>query len=207
MSYCRWSDGDCYVYSDIHDRKGEIRCCSCSLPFAFVPKGGIYETPYPNFIAKGPLEMINHLKEHEAVGHRVPRYAFTGLRKEAKDAKPLKYPVHCATSKIKMESGEIVESIVGLAPMCGYSTQAHARKLLGFRPDEDIDIEFTESEGIKKSEDGYAHPRDELTRDPKQVTCPECKRRMKTGQVERYVPPSNISRKKRTRTSTKSKTR
>jgi hypothetical protein len=182
MSYCRWSDGDVYVYSDVNDRKGEIRCCSCTLPFIAVRPGGVFETPYPSFIARGPKEMIEHLQEHVAVGHQVPTHAFTRLAEAAK-AKPPKHPVHFAVNKLENRKGEIINAIAPL-PICGYNHNAHFRKLLG----------------IRKSENGHAHPRDIITKAKKQVTCPECKRLTKLGLIATF-------QKKPTPTSRKSKTR
>jgi hypothetical protein len=127
----------------------------------------VYESPYPDFIAKGPKEMIAHLREHEAIGHRVPKYAFTCLTKEAKilAAKPIKHPIHFLVSKLETITGEVIEPFTGSLPICGYHHNAHFRKLLR----------------TKKSENGHAHHRDETTLDPKQVTCRECKIRIKAG--------------------------
>jgi len=191
MAYCRWSDGDVYVYGDVNDRKGEIRCCSCELRFLAQPVGGVFEKPYPSFIAAGPKEMIAHLKEHEAVGQRVPKYAFTRLRKEAqaRAKKPIRYPIHFLVRKMENIEGEIMETgFLGPMPICGYSTHAHFRKILG----------------TKKSEDGHAHHRDETTINPKQVTCPECKSRLKAGLT---ALPYKGKKKPSAQTSTTSKTK
>lgn len=167
MSYCRWSSGDVYVYADVNDRKGEIRCCSCSLRFVSLPAGGVYDEPYPSFIARGPKEMLGHLKEHQAVGHKVPKYALTRLAAEAKERakKPIKYPVHFQVSSMECKDGTVVATVMGAMPICGMHHSAHWRKALR----------------MKKDENGYAHPRDENTLDPKQVTCVECKRLIKAG--------------------------
>lgn len=182
MSYCRWSDGDVYVYKDVNDRKGEIRCCSCPLPFVAVRNGGIFETPWPSFIARGPKEMIDHLREHVTVGHQVPAFAFTRLAEAAKEPPP-KYPVHFAVNEMADKGGKLLDCL-GPMPICGYSYNAHFRKLLK----------------IAKMENGHAHPRDVITKDKKKVTCPECKRLTKLGHTAAY-------QKKPTPTSRKSKTR
>ncbi len=169
MSYCRWSSGDCYVYSDVNDRAGEIRCCSCALPFVGLKNdvGGVYEAPYPPFIARGPREMLRHLEEHRAVGHLVPEYAMKRLRKEARSWKPPKHPVHLATKWRTYtggpHKGKRFKSHFGGEPLCGRSSTAHFRKLLG----------------IPKGENGHAHHRDRVTSNKKAVTCKECKRRQK----------------------------
>lgn len=166
MAYCRWSDGDVYVYRDTNDREGEIRCCSCELRFLAQPSGGCFEKPYPSFIAWGPKEMISHLKEHEAVGQRVPKYAYTRLRKEVQKAKkPIKHPTHFLVSKLETCNGQVITSFLGSMPICGYKNNEDFRKILG----------------LKKAENGHAHHRDETTADPKQVTCKECKARIKAG--------------------------
>lgn len=55
MSYCRFSDGDVYVYLDYC---GYLCCCACALD------GGT------NF--HSTAEMVRHLGEHIAAGHIVP---------------------------------------------------------------------------------------------------------------------------------------
>jgi len=176
MSYARKSDGDVYVYSDVHDRKGEIRCCDCSLLFASMPQGGRWEGPL-SFIADGPQEMLNHLREHQVVGHRVPQYAFKRLKKEAASFKPPKHPVHVRTNLLHTDKGENVDSF-GPFPLCGwiYGTIGNYLKLPS----------------------GFAHPRDTLTQDPKQVTCKQCKKRMKAGLTALYEPMPTKSQTKKT---------
>lgn len=170
MSYCRWSSGDCYVYRDAGDREGEIRCCSCTLPFVGIQNdvGGVYEQPYPSFIARGPREMLFHLEEHIAVGHHVPDYAMKRLKREARRWKQPKHPVHLATEWRTYTGGpqkgkRFKSSILGAGPLCGHKLSTYTRKLLG----------------IPKSETGHAHHRDRVTPNKKLVTCKECKRRQK----------------------------
>lgn len=185
MSYARWSTrtpkglSHVYVYSDIHDRDGEIRCCSCSLPFESLMKGdcgGIYEHPTSPFIARGPKEMVAHLLEHRAVGHNVPERALKRLRAEARGWKPPKYPIHLAYTLYVAtdgpDKGKTKKLSFGARPRCGYHYNAHFRKMLR----------------IKKSEKGHAHHRDQLTKNPKAVTCREC-RRLMTKKTNRKKAP------------------
>jgi len=117
MSYARKSDGDVYVYSDISDRKGEIRCCDCTLLLSMQPVGGVWEGSL-HFIAASPKDMVSHLKEHQAVGHRVPKYAFDRLKKEAKNPTTT-YPVHYGTHTLMRADGTIIDSMLGVLPLCG----------------------------------------------------------------------------------------
>ncbi len=66
MSVCRWSDeSDVYVYYSVY--RG-VDCCSCRLGNA------------KTFNAGDEPEMIAHLEQHQAAGHRVPPDAFEELR-------------------------------------------------------------------------------------------------------------------------------
>jgi len=63
MSYARWSeDSDVYVYERTVEAS-EWVCCGCA---AFKTREG----------------MIEHLREHEERGHRVPAEAIARLRRE-----------------------------------------------------------------------------------------------------------------------------
>lgn len=65
MSYCRWSeDSDVYVY-EREVKASEWVCCGCAA--------------FPTREA-----MIEHLREHEERGHRVPVAAIARLRAESK---------------------------------------------------------------------------------------------------------------------------
>ena len=70
MSYCRFLDGDAYIYGDMD---GGIVCCGCRL------NGG----PMNNFTADGPMEMLAHVEEHQAAGHDIPRHTVDRLEHEA----------------------------------------------------------------------------------------------------------------------------
>jgi hypothetical protein len=66
MSVCRWSDdSDVYVYYSIF---GGIECSRCLLNGARI------------FNALDEPEMLAHLEQHKAAGHRVPCDAFDELR-------------------------------------------------------------------------------------------------------------------------------
>lgn len=67
MSYCRWSrESDVYVYASAQ----AIVCCACSLGAR------------TDFEAILRSEMLRHLKEHEAAGHRVSAEAVARLHEE-----------------------------------------------------------------------------------------------------------------------------
>ena len=63
MAYCRFGDGDLYVYLHVD---GALTCCGCLL-------GRIDESGYGrSFYAKSTDEMIRHVGEHVTAGHDVP---------------------------------------------------------------------------------------------------------------------------------------
>ncbi len=67
MSYCRFArDSDVYVF----ESELGIECCRCRL------LGGRW------FRVQGPAEIIAHLLEHRAAGHKVPESALDELREE-----------------------------------------------------------------------------------------------------------------------------
>jgi len=99
MSYCRFSDGDVYLYPDVN---GYICCCSCRLApmvntiftkgdSAFLgtePEGPCKKCGGVGCEAcqmRGSLEFfsysdaIKHLEEHKVAGHKVPQYAIDRL--------------------------------------------------------------------------------------------------------------------------------
>jgi len=101
MSYCRFSDGDVYMYPHV---RGGIECCACLLT-ALVPT--IFTKGSESFMGE-PLdpceycggegcrrcmmhgsinfptheEALEHLLEHRAAGHDVPEYAIRRLQEE-----------------------------------------------------------------------------------------------------------------------------
>ena len=108
MSYCRWLEGDVYMYETVD---GVIECCSCSLakkvPTIFTK--GIKEGDflYKIFGKKGPCkhcggvgcdacmmhetavlhsyeEALEHLYEHRRKGDIVPERAFEALKEDIK---------------------------------------------------------------------------------------------------------------------------
>ena len=65
MAVCRLGpDSDVYVFYNVG---GGIECCGCSL---FKQRG---------FNAPDEAAMISHLRDHAAVGHKVPSEAFDRL--------------------------------------------------------------------------------------------------------------------------------
>ncbi len=111
MSYCRFIEGDVYMYASVH---GGIECCACSLAgkikTIFSPGAELDEDdPRREWIGDGCTcddqcgectmhdntgfqtyeEAIAHLEEHVAAGHNVPDRAFKGLRKDMEEGYPL----------------------------------------------------------------------------------------------------------------------
>lgn len=66
MSYCRFSDGDVYLFYHVN---GFYDCCGCRL--------NSEKTSFNT-----PSETLEHLKEHIAAGHDVPGYAIKRLKQE-----------------------------------------------------------------------------------------------------------------------------
>lgn len=75
MSYCRFSDGDVYMYSSFSI--GKIVCCACRLNKK--DRRGGWQT---DTILNSSKEALNHLKEHIYAGHKVPKYAADRLKEE-----------------------------------------------------------------------------------------------------------------------------
>lgn len=75
MSYCRFSDGDAYIYDDI--RYGII-CCACFImPAKEEQTFGEYERYFigENFVAGRDYDkMLAHIAEHRDAGHYVPEH-------------------------------------------------------------------------------------------------------------------------------------
>jgi phosphotransferase system IIA component len=68
MSYCRFSDGDVYLYYSV---KGMFVCCGCLLHEG------------KNVEMDTLFETIKHLNKHVEKGDKVPEYAFERLKEEA----------------------------------------------------------------------------------------------------------------------------
>lgn len=96
MSYCRFSEGDVYMY---HHVGGHIECCACSLADLVAGSSKFFDKlsgadKKPDY--KGPTtfkmhgstklatyqEALDHLQKHRDAGHSVPEYAFEALRKD-----------------------------------------------------------------------------------------------------------------------------
>jgi hypothetical protein len=85
MSYCRFSDGDVYMFAST---QGGVECCACRLtpqetyvteltlgqPQHYQMHGSL------NF--KTEQDALAHLEHHRAAGHDVPEYALERLRRE-----------------------------------------------------------------------------------------------------------------------------
>lgn len=69
MSYCRWIDGDLYIY---HSVDGGLVCCACRL----LGENG------ENFRAFKRSDMIAHIEAHVAAGHDVQEYVVKELQAE-----------------------------------------------------------------------------------------------------------------------------
>jgi hypothetical protein len=113
VSYCRFSDGDVYLYAHVG---GGFECCACRLaekvPTVFTV--GCKDHPLlgdvepcekcngegcDDCMMPGSLrlqtrsECINHLQKHRDAGHKVPEYAFEYLRKEIEEEGEKNYPI------------------------------------------------------------------------------------------------------------------
>jgi len=112
MSYCRFSDGDVYLYAHVG---GGFECCACSIA---EPIKSIFTVGYKNHPLFGDIEpcekcggegcdccnmpgnthlntrseCIEHLKKHKNAGHRVPGYAFKILKEELEEAGEMNEP-------------------------------------------------------------------------------------------------------------------
>jgi len=92
VSYVRFSeDSHVYVFATIQGGAHMAECCGCLL----IPRDdeGEATAPWPQY--DNPWGITDHLREHQAVGHKVPDYAFRsimedtwiGAVKEAGDAR------------------------------------------------------------------------------------------------------------------------
>lgn len=115
MSYCRFSEGDVYLFEHVG---GYIECCSCLLA-ELVPtvmtkgfkglfqkcekcvgkgceecnckncngKGGSCCMMHGSLSFKTFQDAYNHLLQHQKTGHYVPEYAFEELQKDINSGK------------------------------------------------------------------------------------------------------------------------
>lgn len=74
MSYCRFSEGDVYLYESGY---GGYVCAACHF---FPPGEGGLCRPSAHMRTLG--DALAHLEEHRAVGHAVPARAFVLLAEE-----------------------------------------------------------------------------------------------------------------------------
>ena len=85
MSYCRFSEGDVYIYLSSDEKL--LECCGCILQERKWVKD---ETaPFGGYLhATGEIisdrfsttqEMIEHLEAHKSKGHYVPNFCIEGL--------------------------------------------------------------------------------------------------------------------------------
>ena len=82
MSYCRFSDGDVYMYPTING----IECCVCKLTKKkHYEKNGIKIKMHSNVLFDTNAQAIAHLEEHIKAGHSVPKYAIERLQEELGD--------------------------------------------------------------------------------------------------------------------------
>ena len=113
MAYCRFGDGDVYIFPHVH---GGIECCSCSLAEKVTT---IWTKGYKSFLEicskcngkgceecwckkckgvgcdfcmmygsinlKTYKEALEHLKEHRNNGDYVPEEAFDGIKQDMED--------------------------------------------------------------------------------------------------------------------------
>ncbi len=109
MSYCRFSDGDVYLFGgEDYDGNPALECCACKMTgidsYLIYPTNPDYELmikqaaemgrpykrgePYDagaaraNLFFKTPEEALEHLLEHQEAGHEVPETALERLRAE-----------------------------------------------------------------------------------------------------------------------------
>ena len=76
MAYCRFSDGDVYIFPHV---AGGFECCGCAL----------HETSWG---CETRLEMMQHMREHKMAGHRVPYSAIERIAVEFLDEGDLNSP-------------------------------------------------------------------------------------------------------------------
>lgn len=81
MSYCRFSNGDVYMYPTING----IECCACKLTkMKYYEKNGITIGMHSNVLFDTSEQAMLHLEEHIKAGHSVPKYAIERLKEEEK---------------------------------------------------------------------------------------------------------------------------
>lgn len=121
MSYCRFIEGDVYMYASVY---GGIDCCACKSagkvktifsPGAKISSDDIRKrwakdicdcddqcdscTIHGNVNFKTYEEAITHLEEHVAAGHEVPERAFERLRSDIENKRSLS-PCLCSCGQV-----------------------------------------------------------------------------------------------------------
>lgn len=76
MSYCRWGEGDLYVWEGKDDGKPIWVCQHC--PMRKADSSGC--RPDSHFESR--QDMLKHLEDHRAFGHKFPERALERLRAE-----------------------------------------------------------------------------------------------------------------------------
>ncbi len=71
MSYCRWGNGDLYIYADV---QGGLTCSGCRL----LHGAGRWR----DFHCTTRSEMLRHIESHRLAGHRVLEEVIARLRAE-----------------------------------------------------------------------------------------------------------------------------
>jgi len=74
MAYCRFSNGDVYIFEHV---KGFLECCSCRL----LDNPGSGE----DFTTSYRQEMLNHIYRHKVAGHKVGYGAIKRLKRDIKE--------------------------------------------------------------------------------------------------------------------------
>lgn len=76
MSYCRFSEGDVYLYHD----GSRYCCCSCGLN-KLLPSG-FHESTYLDT----PQDTYEHMLKHKTAGHDFPESVLEELKEEMDNA-------------------------------------------------------------------------------------------------------------------------
>lgn len=89
MSYCRFLEADAYIYLG----SGGLECCGCIMapkekyPTPYVDMFGITHEEYS--LPVGPFQtardMLDHIAEHRAEGHRIPDYVDIAIKEDYPD--------------------------------------------------------------------------------------------------------------------------
>lgn len=124
MSYCRFSNGDVYMFPST---RGGIECCACRLTdkvmTIFSPGAGadLDEKQiafrdafgsvcdcenccdkcmmFDNMVFDNYQDALDHLQVHRDAGHEVPDYAFEYLKEDMESNEPLN-PLLCACGNV-----------------------------------------------------------------------------------------------------------